>query len=188
MKTFREVYKIVEESSHETAFNEGEAKGLYWLLQELKPYSVVVEIGVQFGRSTTVIAEVSKEKRFAFYAVDSWKEANGDEAYDHVSAQMQKHFWNFNLISADSIEYSKSFQGDIDLIHIDGDHSYKGVKADCEAWLGKVISGGYACFDDYGHPGLEDVQKAVDEYIVKNRKKWIYIGTYGNKLGVFKRI
>lgn len=189
-RTFEEIYQIVEESSHETAFNKQEAFALYSLLYNLPDHAKIVEIGVEYGRSTSVIAEVSKEKKFEFLAVDNYCEDKGEEAKNHVLNQMKKHNWNFDLYLADSLQALKENKvedGEIDLIHIDGDHTFDGVYRDTEAWLPKIRKGGFACFDDYSHPTLPEVKKAVDKYMRRYGKQWQKIGIFGNKLGVFKR-
>jgi len=186
MINLTDIWEKVEESSHETAFNYGEVEGLFNLLSSLQDRSTVLEIGVQFGRSTTVFAEVAKDKSFDLTAVDNWGEANGEEAHSHILSQVKKYNWKFTLLSVDSADAGEILRGKtFNLIHIDGDHSYAGVTADCKTWLPRIKKGGYACFDDYGHAGLEGVKKAVDEYI---DDKWENIALYGNKLQVFKKI
>lgn len=187
MKNFDDVYKIVEESSHETAFNKEEAKALFDLLYSIPYKSTIVEIGVQFGRSSSVIAEVQKDQKFDFYAVDSWADVESRKAKEHFLNQVVKHGWDLHQYSLDSIEFSKIFDHRIDLLHIDGDHSYQGVTADAYAWVPKVKTGGYICFDDYEHEGLPDVTRAINDFMDK-RDDIKFIDKYGNKLAVFRKL
>jgi len=57
--------------------------------------------------------------------------------------------------------------GSLDLVFLDADHSYEGVRADIAAWLPKVRKGGWIGGHDYdnGEPGYDfsGVRKAVDE-------------------------
>jgi predicted O-methyltransferase YrrM len=58
--------------------------------------------------------------------------------------------------------------GSLDLVFIDGDHSYDGVCKDIAAWRSKVRPGGFLCGHDYkptgvGHYG-QNVGRAVDEF------------------------
>ena len=188
MKTLGEIYQIVEESGHETAFNKGEVEGLLKTLFSIDKPKILVEIGVEFGRSTSVFAEFQKGSaiKTSFFAVDNFSYPNLGADRFHVKAQMEKHNWKYVLIERDSQEYAEIFDLPIDLIHIDGDHSYEGVKKDCQSWLPKVRPGGYACFDDYGHPGLDGVKQAVDEYVGKTGE-WDFIKLWGNKLAVFRK-
>lgn len=187
MKNIDEIYQIVEESSHETAFNRGECEALFNKLLDLPKGAKVVEIGVEYGRSTSVIAEVGKERDFNFTAIDNWCQDNGAEAKAHVLSQIEKHQWKIKLMTMDSNLASKIYEGKIDLIHIDGDHVYEAVKSDIEHWLPKVKSGGYACFDDFGHDSLPGVYQACEEYFNEHRN-WIFCGRFGNKLGVYQKI
>lgn len=186
MISFDEVYKIVEESASEAAFNREEARELYNLLLLLPEPSNIVEIGIQYGRSTSVIASVAKHKDLRFTAIDNWKQDVSQEARNHVLDQIAKYDWKFNMETADSVHASKSYALPINLIHIDGDHEYSSVLEDCRLWLPKVVRGGYALFDDYGHDSLPGVYKAVSEYTTEH-PQWKFVGRYGNKLGVFKR-
>lgn len=52
-----------------------------------------------------------------------------------------------------------------DLLVIDGDHSYAGVKADFENYVEFVKLGGYIIFDDYAAPDWPEVQKYVDDEV-----------------------
>src|SRR5690606_21094380 len=49
-----------------------------------------------------------------------------------------------------------------DVLVIDGDHSYAGVKFDYDHYLDAVSPGGYIIFDDYGTPEWPGVQEFVD--------------------------
>lgn len=188
MKPFLDIYEIVEESSHETAFNIGECEALYELAQLVPELGTVLEIGVQFGRSMSVLAEVQKERQYRLFGIDAWVEHNSQQAKENVLTQMKKHNWNLNLLSMSSEEAANVLQTEIDLLHIDGDHSYAGVLKDCELWLPRVKPGGIVCFDDWEHPDMEEVKQAVNDYrSVRPPSDWNFVGKYGDKLGVFRR-
>jgi len=65
-----------------------------------------------------------------------------------------------------------------DLLIIDGDHSYAGVKTDFENYIRTVKLGGYVIFDDYGAPEWPEVQEYVDkeladlDYIARVGSSW----------------
>ena len=52
-----------------------------------------------------------------------------------------------------------------DVLIIDGDHSYEGVKRDYENYAGHVPSGGYVIIDDYRGPSWPEVTEYVDEVV-----------------------
>ena len=81
---------------------------------------------------------------------------------------------NVRLYRMMSYEAAKNFPDEyFDLIYIDADHSYNGVKKDLEAWWPKVKKGKYFTGDDYSHShapvnGLKfEVIEAVDEFAAK---------------------
>ena len=53
----------------------------------------------------------------------------------------------------------------MDILFIDGDHTYDGVKNDFERYNKYVKKNGYVIFDDYHHP---IIQKYVDELLQKD--------------------
>jgi predicted O-methyltransferase YrrM len=77
----------------------------------------------------------------------------------------------------------KEFIQDIDVLFIDGDHSFIGVKNDFDLYSPLVKSGGYIIFDDYNdHQFSPQVKPAVDE-IVSNLDQYEIIGTLPNIYG-----
>jgi len=54
-------------------------------------------------------------------------------------------------------------RGSVDLVFVDGGHSYQGVMDDIFAWTITVKPGGIIAFHDYGTPSLPGVARAVDE-------------------------
>jgi predicted O-methyltransferase YrrM len=55
-----------------------------------------------------------------------------------------------------------------DVLIIDGDHSYDGVKADFVNYLSAVKRGGYIIFDDYDAPEWPDIKNFVDTHVRDN--------------------
>jgi hypothetical protein len=58
-------------------------------------------------------------------------------------------------------------EGFFDFVFIDGDHSYKSVCADIDAWKSKIMPGGFIAGHDYANPTYTtvgaSVKRAVDE-------------------------
>ena len=67
------------------------------------------------------------------------------------------------ILRGKSKDVAKTFNEKIDLLFIDGDHSYERVKTDVQSWLPKLKDGGIIVFHDYSW--AEGVKKVVDEYI-----------------------
>lgn len=79
-------------------------------------------------------------------------------------------------------EKVKEYLGEVDVLFIDGDHSFSGVKKDFEIYSKFVKLGGYIVFDDYYDsvhaPG---VRIFVDKHL--QRENYEIIGTIPNSLG-----
>lgn len=66
------------------------------------------------------------------------------------------------------------YQGNISLLHIDGNHGYAAVKADITAWCGFVCAGGWIIVDDYIWPYGDGPRRAGDEFLQQHNNR---IGT-----------
>jgi len=144
---------------------------LEWLSQAAKSARSIVEIGCWKGRSTKVLLEASDG---FVHAIDHFKgtDKTGDfwsgvmAKEQDVYSQFQKnvgHYPNLRVHKMSSTDASMFFQdGELDMVFIDGDHTYKGVKEDIATWLPKVKKGGVICGHDYTS-GWDGVIKAVDE-------------------------
>jgi predicted O-methyltransferase YrrM len=71
----------------------------------------------------------------------------------------------------------------IDILFIDGDHSYDGVIKDFEMYSNLVNKGGYIIFDDYNDKEYSPSVKIAVDHIVKNLTDYEIIGTIPNEFG-----
>jgi predicted O-methyltransferase YrrM len=95
----------------------------------------------------------------------------------------------FSIIDDYSTNASKRFKdGELDLVFIDADHTYKATKADIEAWLPKVRSGGMLVGHDYSlefFPVIRAVEDTIgsDNIILfKGYGTWVHKKKSGTKL------
>jgi len=116
----------------------------------------VVELGSYLGASFFAFCQAVKEFKLdtQCYAVDSWegdKHAGNytDDVYKMVVAA-HDHYKEFSyLLKMDFEEASKLTElEEIDLLHIDGLHTYEAVKNDFETWLPKMSDSGVIMFHD----------------------------------------
>jgi hypothetical protein len=70
----------------------------------------------------------------------------------------------------------------VDILFIDGSHSYVNCLRDFIEYQKYVRQFGFIVFDDYSDPGSPDVHAAVDD-IFSAAKDWHVIGTFYNKFG-----
>lgn len=178
--TFNDCMALVRTVSSPTAFSDDECSTYFNLLMSLPAHALVVEVGLQFGRSSAVALQVAKANNLRYWGIDPFIEPPDAET---AWVDMAKPFQPFKLSKLKSNEVL--IGEPIDLILIDGDHSYQGVKDDCEHFLPRVRRGGYALFHDFGRDSLPEVYAAVRDYMDGNQH-WVehqHVGT----LGVWRR-
>ena len=128
----------------------------HWLICEIKP-ETVVELGTHYGVSFFAFCEAAdafSSKTF-IYAVDTWEGdphagKYKDEVYEKVQHHANlRHKLRARLIRSTFDEAAKYF-GDksIDLLHIDGLHTYEAVKHDYNTWLPKMKDNSIIIFHD----------------------------------------
>ncbi len=128
----------------------------FWLMDALRP-STFVELGVHKGNSYTAFCQAVLDLHLetSCYGVDTWKGDEhaghyGDAIYDEFKLFHDAKFSAFSrLLRAtfdDSLEYFTD--GSIDLLHIDGLHTYDAVRHDFETWRPKLSSRAIVLFHD----------------------------------------
>src|SRR3954465_3438814 len=142
-------------------FNEGNAAALYALMRS-RPPSTIVEIGSYLGRSTVFFSmslrDVNPNGRVV--AIDPH---TGDrQQLETLRAQQLPTLELFrrhceaarvtDLVDArvaESLDAASTWTHPIDLLYVDGWHSYEAVAADGEAWLPHLSPRAVVVFDDY---------------------------------------
>lgn len=77
------------------------------------------------------------------------------------------------FLEASSEEEARSFNGDIDLLFVDGSHSFKDVLCDLASWSGLVSPGGLVILHDYRLNSMPEIEEAVDFWLKHiTRKIW----------------
>jgi predicted O-methyltransferase YrrM len=92
-----------------------------------------------------------------------WAEAMHHELRGKYSCR----YHLYHMTSDDAVQYFAHKDGKpiIDVIFIDGLHTYEGIKKDIEAWVPLVKSGGLVMFNDYSDIWANSVVKAINEYV-----------------------
>ncbi|MCR8845363.1 class I SAM-dependent methyltransferase [Paenibacillus sp. SC116] len=128
----------------------------YDYIQHYEP-PVVVELGTHWGASFFSMCQAVKDAVLptSCYALDTWlgdahSGQYGHEVYEQVSSIASTLYPTFtHLLRATFDEALDQFEnGSIDLLHIDGFHSYEAVKHDYETWLPKLATHGVVWFHD----------------------------------------
>jgi hypothetical protein len=128
----------------------------FWLVEIHRP-ACVVELGCHWGFSYFAFCQAIQRHQIPArcHAIDTWQ---GDEqagfyeqdVFTQVNAWNEKKYSAFSrLIRSTFDQTAASFSdGSIDLLHIDGLHTYEAVKQDFETWLPKMSRCGVVLFHD----------------------------------------
>ena len=135
----------------------GHRNFVYDLLPFLRP-DTIVELGTHYGCSFFAMCQSLKDNETSsrIYAVDTWEGDEqagfyGNEVWETVSQTLTAYFGS---VSAELLRMRfedavfKFKDESIDLIHIDGLHTYEAVQRDFTTWLPKLKKNGVVLFHD----------------------------------------
>jgi predicted O-methyltransferase YrrM len=160
---------------------------LNWLAEAASKSKWIVEIGCWRGRSSRAMVDNSSA---VIFAVDTWddkaigypgwwtdressnKYSKPDwlfKEYKDNLRDVSDRLQQFRMDSVSAARLMKQNMLTFDMIFIDADHTYEGVRQDIINWRPLLKPGGIFCGHDYGHPQCPDVIPAVHS-LVKNVK------------------
>ncbi|HEX4854985.1 glycoside hydrolase family 99-like domain-containing protein [Arenimonas sp.] len=128
----------------------------FWLVEALRP-AILVELGTHNGTSFLAFCQAIKAHGAPTkaFAVDTWQGDEqaghyGDEVHDRLERVVLAKYAGFaqlmRMLFDDAAPYFSD--GSIDLLHIDGLHTYEAVSHDFETWLPKLSRRGVVIFHD----------------------------------------
>lgn len=129
---------------------------LFALFRMLRPRAYV-DLGVHFGASLIAAATASAayDAKTRIVGVDTWAgddhagHYEGGKIYDDLLAFVDRSFSDVHLLRTTFDAARPQFaDGSIDVLHIDGLHTYEAVKHDFESWKNTVAEGGVVLFHD----------------------------------------
>lgn len=127
-----------------------------FLTRIFKP-TTFVELGSHRGHSYFSFCQAVAEAGLATrcYAVDTWQGDEhagnyGEEVFIDVNQHNQTHYAGFSHLLRMTFDDALGHfpDGSVDLLHIDGLHTYEAVKHDFDTWLPKLASGAIVLFHD----------------------------------------
>ncbi len=169
MKTFKTLWQITQDDIG--WLFQGEARELYSIAKNIESGSNIVELGAYAGKMSAFFGHVALHMNHDFTAIDNFKYVSDVhknvktsimELFDRV---MNKIPTTCTLLAMDFDDASKFYKKKIDLLFIDGDHSFESVQNDFNLWSKKMRSGGIIVFHDYGniqHPEVKDFVDTIE--------------------------
>lgn len=148
--------------------------GLEWLYQNARDMREVVEIGSWFGRSTHALLTACKG---TVYAVDHFLGTPNELSGQHRFAKeggdvhgtfMQNvgHFPNLVVLKMASVNAALQFKDQsVDMVFIDGDHTYAGIMSDLTLWWPKCRK--FFCGHDRGQDGVPQALREFGKMVLE---------------------
>jgi hypothetical protein len=128
----------------------------FFLVEMLRPQTIV-ELGAQYGVSYCAFCQAVDSLKLdaRCFAVDTWQGDDQAGYYaEDVLADLKKHhdplYSRFSQLIQSTFDQAlaRFEDGTIDLLHIDGYHTYEAVKNDFDHWLPKMSRRGVILFHD----------------------------------------
>lgn len=144
-----------------------EKRKLFELASKLEQGSYAVEIGSYLGASSCFIAAGLRDSS-KLICIDTWGndamsegKRNTEREFDENTEAFRSKIIKVKGYSKEVVKEVYNLTHTIDLLFIDGDHSYEGCKTDWDLYSPFLKSGSCVIFHDIGW--AEGVKKVVEE-------------------------
>jgi predicted O-methyltransferase YrrM len=133
--------------------SESQGRALFAAAASTTGRGAIVEIGSWKGRSTIWLAAGAKARGRRVHAIDPHANSREDPLANTL-AEFRRNIESAGLADAveplimPSAEAARLIAGPVELLFIDGDHSYDGARRDAELWLPKLLDGATVMFHD----------------------------------------
>jgi len=166
-----------------------ELPALQELARSLPPGALIVNIGAGAGTSGVTFMEAREDLRLV--TIDITKESSPFGCLVGEEEELKKRgLWGDrnSQIHGDSKVVGREWDREkVDMVFVDGDHSYEGCRGDVEAWLPHVKPGGIIAIHDFRkgdiaetkdgpHPmPWPDVDRAVKDYLWEQYERILWV-------------
>lgn len=158
------IMATIEELGYKDWLNEWDVRNIYESVSSLES-GTYFEVGVAHGVSLAV-ASLAANEHVRVGGVDRVDQPDRDAFIKTFLDKFGKITDNPKFFNDDS-QMRARISGPIDILYIDGDHTYEGILKDIASWTPWVVSGGTIMFDDYND--VTGVKQAVNETIYHHR-------------------
>ena len=140
----------------------GEVEAIKSIKEFLPEDPIIVNIGAGLGTSALAFLEMAPDAWLT--TIDIKQEALQREGAALKDAGID--LTRYASVQSDSIRLGKEWKKPIDVLFVDGRHTYDYVRKEIEVWAPHVKEHGFIFFHDYGkgNPAWEQVKRAVDEW------------------------
>lgn len=145
----------------EALYSSGDVGAIRTLCETAKKDKMLVaEVGSWKGMSTAVFAKIASAENGKVFAVDRWEGCPGTPEADFARTNdifsifrtnmIMLGIWNsvFPLVMYSDVASKLFADGTLDIVFLDADHRYSGIKNDIDNWLPKLKEGGILCGHD----------------------------------------
>jgi len=128
----------------------------FWITEAHRPRRLV-ELGSFWGYSYMAFCQSARGNKLEgrFHAVDTWQGDSqsgfyGEDVFTVLNDYNTKLYSDFSTLLRTTFDEAANHfpDGSIDLLHIDGFHSYEAVKHDFDTWVRKLSQRGIVLFHD----------------------------------------
>jgi MMP 1-O-methyltransferase len=153
--------------------SDAQGRALFRAAADTRGRGAIVEIGSWKGRSTTWLASGARLAGHGVYAIDPHRRSR-----EYPEAETEAEFLA-NLarnglaavvepLVMTSDDAAARIAGPVELLFIDGDHSYEAVRRDAELWLPRLIDGGTVMFHDVATAAYSGPRRVVREMVCRS--------------------
>jgi methyltransferase family protein len=128
----------------------------FWLIEAQRP-NILVELGTHSGNSYCAFLQAVKELKLTAkcFAIDTWKGDEhsglyGDDVFLELARYHDEHYAGISKLIRSTFDQALDDFTDntVDILHIDGFHSYEASKHDFDSWLPKLSERAIVLFHD----------------------------------------